>query len=317
MGPIAGVDLGATNLRIAVADENGEVLATERASTPQGSDGSAVAKAIGETLDATTDRAGVSPASLTAVGIGTIGPLDRDGGIVVDPPNVPADRIPVVAALSDVLDAPITMHNDATTAAAGEQRFADTPPNAVYLTISSGIGAGAVVDGSVLSGWRGNAAEVGHFVVEPGGRRCGCGGTGHWEAYCSGTAIPEYARHLHDGAPTDLPLEAPAFSAADVFAAAGGDALADRTLERVAAFNALGVAALVHAYAPIAVYVGGGVALNNPEFVVDGLRDRLADHVMTNVPEIRLTTLGDDAVLQGALASAMTGGTGDPRRPTG
>ena len=156
---------------------------------------------------------------------------------------------------------------------------------------------------------------VGHVTLDPAGEMaCGCGGVGHWEAYCSGNSIPRYARHLHDGGPTELPLESPEFSAADVFAAAGRDTLADRTLEQVAEFNALGVTALVHAYAPIVVYVGGAVALNNPEFVVDDLRKRVPEHVMASVPEIELTTLGDDVVVRGALASAMTGGTGDRRR---
>jgi glucokinase len=74
------------------------------------------------------------------------------------------------------------------------------------------------------------------------------------------------------------------------------------------------VANIVHAYAPLVIYVGGAVALNNPDRTLDPIRDRMADMVMSNVPEIRLTTLGDDVVVKGALASAMTGGTGDASR---
>jgi glucokinase len=321
MAHYAGVDLGATNVRAVVGDDDATVVGRDRRPTPQGPAGIAVTEAVLSAVRAACRDADLDPDAVAAAGVGSIGPLDLAAGSVTSPANLPdgVEHVPLVGPLENLVDAPVSLHNDTSAGVIGERFHAThNPDDMVYLTISSGIGAGVCVDGHVLSGWDGNAGEVGHATLDPGGEMaCGCGGAGHWEAYCSGTAIPEYARHLHDGAPTDLPLEAPGFSAADVFAAAGGDALADRTLERVAAFNALGVAALVHAYAPIAVYVGGGVALNNPEFVVDGLRDRVPDHVMANVPEIRLTTLGDDAVLQGALASAMTGGTGDRRRPTG
>jgi len=76
----------------------------------------------------------------------------------------------------------------------------------------------------------------------------------------------------------------------------------------------MGVANLVHAYAPLVVNVGGAVALKNPERVLDPIRERLPEMVMSNVPELRLTTLGDSVVVRGALASAMTAGTGDRSR---
>jgi len=306
----AGIDLGATNLRVVVADAAGDEVGRSHRETPQGS-GDAITDAIVATLRAACADAGTDIGSLLAVGVGSIGPLDRDGGVVVDPPNVPADRIPVVAALSDVCDAPITMHNDATTAAAGEQRFADTPPNAVYLTISSGIGAGAVVDGSVLSGWRGNAAEVGHSVVEPGGRRCGCGGTGHWEAYCSGRALPVFARDIADRTDLDTDLDLDTLDAPSLFAAPD-DPLAERVLDAAAARNAIGVANLVHAYAPEVLSVGGAVALGNPDRVLDPIRERLPGLLATPVPTLRITPLGGNAVLRGAVALALDLDATDP-----
>ncbi|MFB6131562.1 MAG: ROK family protein, partial [Salinigranum sp.] len=173
------------------------------------------------------------------------------------------------------------------------------------------------VDGNVLSGWDGNAGEVGHMTIDPRGEMtCGCGHDGHWEAYCSGNNIPAYARHLHDERPTDtdLRLDSPDFSAADVFSLAGEDEFADRVLDRVCHWNTMGVANVIHAYAPIVIYVGGAVALNNPDLVLDPIRERLDEMVFINLPEIELTQLGDDVVVKGAVASAMTGGTGDRAR---
>jgi glucokinase len=325
MAYYVGVDLGATNLRAAVADETGAVLATERTTTPRGPTGIAVTEGVLDVVRAACASAGLSPSDVRAAGIGSIGPLDLAEGTVENPANLPdgLGTIPLVGPLQQLVDSPrVTLHNDTNAGCIGERFYADrTPDDMVYLTISSGIGAGVAVDGRVLSGWDGNAGEVGHMIVDPRGRRtCGCGRDGHWEAYCSGNNIPGYARLLaeDEDADTALPLDDPDFAAADVFAHAGEDALADTVVERVARWNTVGITNLVQAYAPLAVYVGGAVALNNPDLVLDPVRDALQSTlVFNNVPELALTTLGDDAVLKGAVAAAITDGTGDRYPPDG
>ena len=313
MAPIAGVDLGATNLRLAIADGTGERLASDRVATPK-SDGSAVARTLVETLEATADRAGVSVSALHAIGGGTVGPLDRGAGAVIKPPNLEAvDRIPLRDALIPVIGHPrVYVENDAVAGLMGERAISEEPAdNLVYLTISTGIGAGVVVDDHVLRGHAGNAAEVGHFVVEPGAdRQCGCGARGHWEAFCSGAGIPAFARQLaaETEFETDLAIQSGDFDAAAVFDAAGDDPLADQTLDAVAEYNAVGVAGLVHAYAPDRIVIGGAVALNNPSRVIEPLADSVGGHTMLAVPEITAATRGEDAVLHGALTLAANGG---------
>ena len=318
MACYAGVDLGATNVRAVVGDDEGTVVGSDRRETPRGPSGIAVTEAVLDALRAACHDAGIDPGSLAAAGVGSFGPLDLAEGAVIEPANLPdgVDRVPLRGPVENLVDGPVYLHNDTTAGVVGERfHAARNPDDMVYLTFSTGIGAGICVDGHVLAGWDGNAGEVGHVTVDPAGAMtCGCGHDGHWEAYCSGTGIPRYARHLHDGGETDLPLQSTSFTAADVFAAAGDDPLADRVLERVVDWNALGVATVVHAYAPIVIAVGGAVALNNPEVVLGGLRERVPDLVMSNVPEIRSTALGNEVVVRGALASAMTGGTGDRRR---
>ena len=76
--------------------------------------------------------------------------------------------------------------------------------------------------------------------------------------------------------------------------------------------GAIGIANMVHAFAPLVISIGGAVAINNPDQIMDPIRERLDDMVMANIPDIQLTTHGDDVVVRGALASALTGGTGDP-----
>jgi len=322
MAYYAGVDLGATNVRAAVADGDGAVVSVHRADTPRGPTGIAVTEAVLSCLREACAAAGVDPGEIGAAGIGSIGPLDLAEGIVDGPANLPdaIGRIPLTGPVGQLVDSDrVYLHNDTVAGVIGERFYSDrNPDDMVYLTISSGIGAGVCVDGEVLSGWDGNAGEVGHMVVDPRGRRtCGCGKDGHWEAYCSGNNIPEYATMLAEDDPgldTALPLDAADFSAADVFEYAGQDAFADHVVEQIAHWNTLGVTNIVQAYAPLVVYVGGAVALNNEELVVEPLRERLQETVFNNVPDVQLTNLGDDVVLKGAIASALTDGTGDRSR---
>lgn len=310
----AGMDVGATAIRAAVADGSSAELAIERHRTPQDEDGSAIARAAADALVAAADAADTRPTEVSALGVGTMGPLDRQAGAIIAPPNSPGiSRIPLRDVLTGVLGHDnVFVENDAVAGLIGERSAVpDSPESMVYLTLSTGIGAGVILDGHVLRGRDGNAAEVGHFVVDPTGRRtCGCGRPGHWEAYCAGAAVPGYARDLavDEGVTTGLDLDDPALSAADVFAAAGDDRLADQVVERIGEYNAIGVADIVHAYAPERIAVGGAVALENPSLVIDPLPDAVAEHAMLPVPEIRATAHGRDAVLHGALTLAAQGG---------
>ncbi|QFU81531.1 ROK family protein [Natronorubrum aibiense] len=318
----AGVDLGATNVRAAVATDDGTTIGLDRRATPRGPTGIDVTEGVLRTLRSACGDAGIAPEEVVAAGIGSIGPFDLAEGAVVDPANLPdsIDRIPLTGPIEKLIDSgEVYLHNDTNAGVIGERFHSDrNPDDMVYITISSGIGAGVCCDGVVMDGWDGNAGEVGHFVVDPHGRlTCGCGRDGHWEAYCSGNAIPNYARLLAEDDPTistDIPLESPDFSAKDVFEFAGEDELADYVIEQLAHWNAIGVTNVVHSFAPIVVSFGGAVALHNEELVVDPIRERVSEMVMTNVPEIRVTDLGDDVVLEGAIASALTGGTGDRKR---
>lgn len=303
----AGVDVGATTLQAVVGDGDCTVLAREERPTPAGPDGEAVAGAVRATLEEACAGAAVDPTALEGVGVGSMGPLE-DG--VAHPPNLPGvERIDVAGPLADVAASDdVTVLNDAVAGVVGERHAADPAPgNVVYLTISTGLGAGACVDGHVLRGRHGNAAEVGHLVLDPDGTMtCGCGGSGHWEAYCSGRNVPRYARELHEGEETTLAIDGDP-GAADVYAAAGEDAFATRVVGRVTDWNVLGVANLVHAFAPESVVVGGSVALENPGRVVAPLRERVPERLAIPPPTIRPATLGHDAVAVGALVAAVRG----------
>ncbi len=313
----AGVDLGATNVRAVVGDGEGTVLGQSDRSTPQGPTGIAVTEAVLDVLRAACEDADIAPHRVTAVGIASIGPLDLTEGTVDGPANLPdgIGRIPLTGPVGNLVESgDVYLHNDTNAGCLGQRFFSDrNPDDMVYVTMSSGVGAGVAVDGHLLSGWDGNAGEVGHMIVDPDERMpCGCGGAGHWESYCSGNNIPRYARYVHEHGdhPTDLALDDPDFAAPDVFRAAReGDPLASRVVERVGEWNTVAIANVAHAYAPLVVYLGGAVALNNPDQILDPITESLPAHLtMVNVPDVELTTLGDDVVVLGALASAITEG---------
>ncbi|MFC7097826.1 ROK family protein [Halobaculum marinum] len=316
MAYYVGVDLGATNLRGVVGDDEADIIARAETDTPRTS-GIAITEAVLRVVREACAKANVDPSVVAAAGIGSIGPLDLAEGVIDGPANIPdIGRVPLVGPLGELLHTDrVYLHNDTIAGVIGERFLSDrNPDDMAYVTISSGLGAGVCVDGHVLSGWDGNAGEVGHMVVDATGTMtCGCGRDGHWEAYCSGNNIPKYARHLADAEDihTDLPVDDPDFSAVDVFEAHDADPLADLVIERVADWNVVGFTNLANAYAPLVVRVGGAVALNNPDLVLDPVRERLEETTFVNVPDVQLTNMGDDVVVKGALASAITGGTGE------
>jgi glucokinase len=310
-----GVDLGATNLRAVVGDDERTVVGSARTGTPDGErSAETVSGAVCTVVEDACDDAGVAPADIAAAGVAAMGRLDFETGTVSVPANLSTETGPIHLRdpLRRLLDTEsVSLSSDTLAGAIGERAYSyPDVENFVYLTISTGIGAGVVEDDAFV-GWNGNAGEVGHTTIDyEGFMTCGCGRTGHWEAYCAGENIPRFARALRDraGVETSLPLDDDECSAKDVFENAGNDPLADMVVEEVAARNTVGVANLVHSYAPEVVVLGGAVALNNPRLVVDPIRERLPEAVVTDVPTVTISDLGEDAVLRGALVLATEGG---------
>ncbi len=164
MAVYVGVDLGATNIRAVVADGSATILGSATAETPRGPTGIVITEAILDAIRAACGQAGVTPGTATACGIGAIGPLDLAAGAVENPANLPdrIDRIPLTGPISKLLTTEdVYLHNDTIAGVIGERFHSErNPDDMVYLTISSGIGAGVCVDGTVIAGWDGNAGEV-------------------------------------------------------------------------------------------------------------------------------------------------------------
>jgi len=311
-----GVDIGATRVRVCVGTEDGRILwrKSKRIQPPEQE-----ADYVNEIVNLVQDAMDRSPARAEVAGIGvaSVGPLDLGRGGMSSPANLPYGFVPLVGPLAERFDAKVTIMNDASAAALGEKMFGagKGQGNLVYITLSTGIGGGAIVDGHLLSGKDGNAAEIGHLVVDPAGRLdCGCGGRGHWEAYCSGRGIPRFAALIGGearGSAAGHRLEKQrgrpeGWDPAAIFrAAAERDDLARRVVEEVGKLNSVGIANAVNMFDPSLVTIGGGVALNNRELILTPIRALVPKYSVNRAPQIIITPLGDDVGLLGALCLAF------------
>jgi glucokinase len=240
-------------------------------------------------------------------------------GVLVHPPNLPFDRVPLTKPVTEELGLPSCLINDCAGAALGERAFgaAKGLDNFVYITISTGIGAGVIENGTLLLGKDGNGHEVGHFVIDCEGRLiCGCGRRGHWEAYCSGRNIPNYVRLRLENVPEKTVKESMLFRrvegdlsrlvAADLFTAAKqGDNLSLELVNDIGVLNAMGFASVINAYDPSLIIVGGTVILKNRKMVLSPIKKHVGSYAINRVPKIMVTPLGDDVVLHGAIATAL------------
>jgi len=308
-----GIDVGATHVRAAIFDASGGVVRKLKRFFPQSDFEGFLKKLI-------LDLCGESVKEVIRVGIGSIGPLDIARGSVVRTPNAPIKNFSLVDPVRE-LGLEVIVANDASAAAWGEYvlGLGRGRENVLYITISTGIGGGAVVDGELLVGKDGNAHEIGHIVVDYSSKlRCGCGGYGHWEGIASGANIPRsFVDYIERSGicgnvdPESSPLcrevgEGRLPSSEEVFSQYyRGDPAAVAYIEKyLLPVNAAGIASAINSYDPEIVVLGGGVALNNREVFMKAV-EYLDRYLAVRKPEISFTAFGDDVGIYGAVALAM------------
>ena len=192
---VVGVDLGGTQIRIAVV-QGPQLLS--RATFPTGADPAPnrIIPSIYREIEQVLDEAGTRLDQIAGIGIGAAGPLDSRTGVIFAPPNLPGwDHVPLRDIFKEHYSLPVFVENDANAAALGEYMFGAGYgcKDMVYLTISTGIGGGVIVDGRIMGGTSGTAGELGHMTIDRHGERCNCGNIGCLESIASGTAIARRA----------------------------------------------------------------------------------------------------------------------------
>lgn len=299
------VDLGATNVRVGLVSSAGKIVAKIKDKTPKhGKNGRVIAEKIIEMIGGVL--AAHRDARPVGMGISSLGPLDYKRGGPLHSPNIPFAFVPLVEPLRRKFSLPVFLLNDANAAALGERRFGagKGKKNLVYITISTGIGGGAIVDGKLLIGATGNAAEVGHMIADTTYHiRCSCKkGIGHWEGLASGRNIPRFFK-VWAGARGKEITVMPA-AAKDVFdRVRSGNAMAREFLEELHRVNARAISNIIVAYDPELITIGGSVMLMNAPLLLSGIK-KYVDHYL-KTPDIRATRLGDDIALLGAAAAVF------------
>ncbi|MFP3952881.1 MAG: ROK family protein [Candidatus Acetothermia bacterium] len=314
---VIGVDIGATWLRVGLSDVSGNILEKEKREI-RTNHSYEVSEQIIDMVDYLFEETGLETADLRGIGVASAGPMNVNKGELVNPTNIPLEVVPLSKPLGQRFGVDVELINDGASAVLAEQKFGEGQgyDNLVYITISTGIGGGAIVDGNLLYGKNGNAAEVGHFTIDQAGElTCGCGRPGHWEAYCSGSNIPGFVKmHLaeitvYKGNSQLVKLdkeELEGFEAKDLFdLARAGDELAEELVDELGRLNAIGFAAVTEAYDPALITVGGAVALHNPEMVLDPIRAKIHHYTQNEIPLIKITQLEEEVVLYGAIARAL------------
>ncbi|KXA92499.1 hypothetical protein AKJ40_00135 [candidate division MSBL1 archaeon SCGC-AAA259M10] len=304
MNIAVGVDIGGTNLRVTVSDESGDFLHTEKKKI-EVSDEMGISRNIVDMTRRSCEAIDVKVDEVKGIGIASTGPLDVEKGILIRPTNLPFGKVPLVEPVRKELGIPTSLLNDCSAGVLGEKTFGAGKgcENLVYINIGTGIGGGAIVDGNLLLGKDGNAAEIGHFTVDPKGKLiCGCGKKGHWEAYCSGRNIPNFVELRSE----ELISRYGEMSPEKFFKAVEeGDREAVSLMEEISKLNAIGTADVIDAYDPELVTFGGTVVLENEERIVNPIRGRIEDHIRNEKPEIIVTPLKDKVSLYGAIARAL------------
>lgn len=315
---IIGVDLGGTWVRAALSDEKGKIMEKVQEKVDVSSE-KAISNQIVKIVRILCNRSGVNVTSLEGIGIASAGPLNIKEGALINPTNLPFDYVPLTRPISEQLNVPTFLINDCAAAVLGERIFGAGKEldNLVYITMGTGIGGGAIVDGHLLLGKDGNAVEIGHITIDYEGRlECGCGKRGHWEAYCSGRNIPNYVRMRLEEIDEELKRQSLLFkkikgelsqlSSQDLFEAAKrGDKLSLQLVEEIGVLNAIGFANVINAYDPSLITVGGTVALKNEELILPLIRKYVKNYAVNRLPKIIVTPLGENIGIYGGISIVL------------
>jgi glucokinase len=249
---IIGVDLGGTKILTALADSKGSILSIVKIDTEAASGPEKVLSNITRSIVLAAKQAKVPMSRISRIGIGAPGPI-LGKAIIVSPPNLPGwKNVNIKSILQKKLKKHVRVENDANAAALGELCFGAGKGfrNLIYITISTGIGGGIIIDGKIYKGALGTAGEVGHMVIEPKGPKCGCGKRGCLEALAAGPAIAKMA-----GKKSALDAE---------IAARKGDKKSLNAIKTAAKYIGIGIGNLNNILNPDIFVIGGGVSNMGP-----------------------------------------------------
>ncbi len=260
-----GIDIGGTTIKGVLTNREGEILSFKK--IPIGKTPPEIEHCLIELIRVLAAAKGLDPSAVKGIGVGSAGSIDRDRGMVLTSPNIPAlQKFPLIKTIRHRTGVPAFLENDATVAVIGEwwKGAGRKYSNWIMLTLGTGIGGGVVIDRRIYTGQSGSAMEVGHTSIDYRGRKCPCGSTGCLELYASATGLMRYARRVIRKHP-DSPLIArmkkekldPRIIEEEALL---GDPLSLHIYAQVSTWLGIGIANLVNIFNPEAIVFGGGLS---------------------------------------------------------
>ena len=279
-----GVDIGGTNLKAGLVDENGVLLATQKMKVASIADDDGLAWTVASLVQELAHTVNISVSDVASVGVGVPGTVEIRSGSINYTCNLPLRNVPLRKLFHRYLSIPLYIENDANCAALAEflvgagrdsKRF-------VTITLGTGVGAGIVHNGKIYHGANGMAGEVGHMVIQRGGLPCPCGRHGCWEQYASATALKRMtaaalAAHPHSILAQVVAENEGRVSGQSAFIAARrGDPVGQQVCNEYVDYLACGVVNVVNIFQPDTLAIGGGVSNEAEEQLLLPVQRRVA-----------------------------------------
>ncbi|MGL5577289.1 MAG: ROK family protein [Sarcina sp.] len=301
-----GVDLGGTKIYTALANVNGEILREIVMPTEADKGTEQIIDKIKESIRYVSEE--VTLKEVKAIGIGSPGPLKVKDGIIAEPPNLPIRNYNIVEDMENEFGVKVYLDNDANAATLAEYTFGQGvgTENMVFITSSTGVGGGAILNGRLYRGSTSNAVELGHTTVKYDGRSCGCGNRGCVESLASGTAIKLIADERMDEETSLNKYEV--ITAKEVFdEAENGDILSKSIVRECVGYLGLAVANAANTFDPDMIVLGGGV-LKSGDIIFDIIEEEMQERCLNTIREnckVKPAKLGGKAGVLGAVALAI------------
>lgn len=308
---VAGIDVGGTKISTAIADGEGAIIEKITLATGAREGEAAVMARILQSVDMVLEASGIPAKEVMTIGIGAPGPQDTETGAIITTPNLPFRNFSLTRPLEERFGIPAFLDNDGNVAAIGEWMFGAGKgyDNVIYLTVSTGVGGGAVLSGRPYHGSRSNAMEVGHMTIDAfSPHRCNCGNYGDVEALASGTAIARRAKEaMAAGRETSLSQHEVVTSYEVYQAYKKGDPLSMEILDQAWDYLGIAVANIILTFDPDIIAIGGGVSRIGEDMfraVRASARKRCFEFMFDTV-RIVPTGLKQDTGVMGAIALAL------------
>ncbi|MFX1316913.1 MAG: ROK family protein [Promethearchaeota archaeon] len=315
---IVGVDIGGTWIRagLCTPDLKEENIKTKVTKTLKENEYS-VSKSVIQLISELLKENKLNREQILGIGLASAGPLEVEKGLVFNNANLGFKTIPLKQPIGEVYSkCPIFLINDGSASVLGVYFFEaddDEKDNLVYITMSTGIGGGVICNGHLLFGKEGNAAEIGHAIVEPRSiHKCNCGANGCWEVYSSGTGVKGRALEALERSNLDAKIlmhlvdnEITKITAKEIFQAArGGDKFSKKIVDNCIFYTMVGIGLINNFYDCSSIYFGGAM-MKDHDMILKPIREQFKTNpiqfTINHPPRIKVTKYLNEIGLRGAL----------------